>query len=588
MPRKQNGYGSFGVSGFKGVDRQTNKGKGTRALGNYPSNRTFGSTVNRSVIEQYNIDSKWARWRRGLEYFYQGAYLLFEKLDAVLYQGSQFEIPVTFDGYRFATKNADSRTHYSIRRTLKEDRDLGTIVEVQNNQRLYPEQYASNEIWCKVQGSLDLSASDPLLVRSYNDRVTDGETTATISWVLTEQKRPASYAGKSAREATSVVVNIPLDEIRDTAFIKENKGNLQALVGQSVYMPNFEITRPVSLFDKFKDYNEYWSVDVADFVGGSNVQILKNDGNLPPLLGDIKELTPIYSTDDSSGRLDSEFIFEKARFQRFYGQQYLTADLVRQEVSSLSYAVQPWNINSIKVDEETNHLELTSTPFQASLYLYAPVSADRWVIFSGNSFTIQSIDNNAVGEYNHKAPIPGEQLWQKLRIDGEPWMDEVFTSGNPLRLADIYTCSCPAYLHAVIRNPEVYGETGMLNRQSRAPFPTAKGVDDYKLAGVGRAATIAQSWATADYTKSFKLCKHTIASMFINKIRVEEPNDFPAFEGRTDFEQKLAKDVNEVVDEFSAQLRRSEITTVEIVYALAEALNLDDIELGYVLLTSRF
>ena len=84
MPRKQNGYGNFGVSGFKGVDRQTNKGKGTRALGKYPSNRTFGSTVNRSVIEQYNIDSKWARWRRGLEYFYQGAYLLFEKLDAVL------------------------------------------------------------------------------------------------------------------------------------------------------------------------------------------------------------------------------------------------------------------------------------------------------------------------------------------------------------------------------------------------------------------------------------------------------------------------------------------------------------------------
>ena len=45
---------------------------------------------------------------------------------------------------------------------------------------------------------------------------------------------------------------------------------------------------------------------------------------------------------------------------------------------------------------------------------------------------------------------------------------------------------------------------------------------------------------------------------------------------------------NEVVEEFMAQLRRSEITTVEIIYALAEALHLDDIELGYVLETSRF
>ena len=54
------------------------------------------------------------------------------------------------------------------------------------------------------------------------------------------------------------------------------------------------------------------------------------------------------------------------------------------------------------------------------------------------------------------------------------------------------------------------------------------------------------------------------------------------------FETTLAKDINEVADEFNAQLKRSEITTVEIVYALAEALNLDDVELGYVLLTSRF
>ena len=76
--------------------------------------------------------------------------------------------------------------------------------------------------------------------------------------------------------------------------------------------------------------------------------------------------------------------------------------------------------------------------------------------------------------------------------------------------------------------------------------------------------------------------------MFINKIRVQEPNTFPSVDTREKFEAKLAADIREVADEFNAQLKRSEMTTVEIIYALAEALNLDAIELGYVLLTSNF
>ena len=76
--------------------------------------------------------------------------------------------------------------------------------------------------------------------------------------------------------------------------------------------------------------------------------------------------------------------------------------------------------------------------------------------------------------------------------------------------------------------------------------------------------------------------------MFINKTRVQEPNTFPAFDAREKFESQIAKDINKVADEFNSQLKRSEITTVEIIYSLAEALNLDDVELGYVLLTNRF
>ena len=76
--------------------------------------------------------------------------------------------------------------------------------------------------------------------------------------------------------------------------------------------------------------------------------------------------------------------------------------------------------------------------------------------------------------------------------------------------------------------------------------------------------------------------------MFINRIRVQEPGSLPTYELRQSFEEKLAKDINEVADEFTSQLRRSEITTVELIYSLAEALNLDAVELGYFLLTSKF
>ena len=55
-----------------------------------------------------------------------------------------------------------------------------------------------------------------------------------------------------------------------------------------------------------------------------------------------------------------------------------------------------------------------------------------------------------------------------------------------------------------------------------APLPSATGSNTYDLAGQLQVAGIASSWATEEYKRSFKICKHTIASMFINKI-VEEP-----------------------------------------------------------------
>ena len=69
MPRKNNGFGKVDSFRFKPLSKSTKAGNGTGAAGSYPSDRQFGTLITRSAIEKYNIDSKWARWRRGYELY---------------------------------------------------------------------------------------------------------------------------------------------------------------------------------------------------------------------------------------------------------------------------------------------------------------------------------------------------------------------------------------------------------------------------------------------------------------------------------------------------------------------------------------
>ena len=589
MPRKQNGFGntkSFAVSGAEKVNHRTDKGKGRGAAGQYPSNRRYGSSITRSAIEQWDLDSTWARWRKGMEYYYQAAYLAFEETNAVLFQGTEVEVPVTFSGYRFATKNADSRTHYAIQRTIDDNVILGFVEEVYNDPTEYPEYYNNREIWIKVIASRNI-LSDLALIRAQGERVGTGTTAANVKYILKTDGRPTQYIGKSGPEGVSVKSTIPLNEVLQSAYVQEN--GVESLVGEIVYQPDFYTLRNTTVFDQFIDFNEAFAVRTNEIEGGVRISILDGSNDLPPTLEDIKELTPIVETTSGTTQLLGDFVFRKSDYQRFFGKQYLTADVVKQEVSDLAYAIMPYTILGVKEDTANNLLEITSVPFQATMSLFVPIAQERLVVLSDNSFTTMEDDIDSNGNYNHELGAPGEELWKKLNLDVDPWQDQTFVQGQTLLFADLYTCSCPAYLHAKIRNPEARDEDGRkTNRQSRAPAPTAKGAGTYDRAGINKVSSIIDTWATEQYKRGFKVCKHTIASMFINKIRVMEPNTFPSYETREKFESKLAKDIQEVADEFNDQLKRSEITTVEIVYALAEALNLDDVELGYVMQSASF
>ena len=586
MPRKQNGFGgkSFAVSK---VNQRTDKGRGTKAFGIYPSDRRFGSTVTRTAIEQWDLDSTWAMWRRGMEYFFQAAYANFEETNAVLFQGTESEIPVKFTGYRFPTKNADSRSHYTIAREIENNIQLGFITEIQSDRYAYPEQYANDEIWVKVTASRSL-ISDLTLLRSIGDRVGTDTSAANILNVLTTEGNPAVYIGKSRADGMRSTATVPLDEVKETEFVKKN--GIEALVGKVVYEPAFYTARPVTQQDVFTDDDEFMSVEVNEVSAGIGITILDTDTNLPPTLGDIEDLDSIYTTENGgNSKLGGQFIFKKSDYQRYFGKKYLTADLMRSEVATLSYAIMPYIVLGVRELPATNSLELVSVPFQATLSMYAPTADERTVVFAGNSFTVIAPDYNEDGEYNHAPEAPGAEEWQKLKIGVDPWMDQTFIAGDQLLFADLYTCSCPSYLHAKIRSPETLDEEGRkLNRQSRIPLPTAKSADSYTEAGILKVAGIIESWGDLRYKRGFKLCKHTVAAMFIDKIRVEEPNTFPSVESRKVFEEKLKQDIEDINAEYINLLKRSEITTVEIVYSLAEALNLDDVELGYVMQTASF
>ena len=193
MPRKQNGFGNTKSFAAKAVNHRTDLGKGVGAAGFYPSNRRYGTSVHRSVIEKYNLDSDWVKWRKGYEYYNQAVWYRLQDLDefsgeykdsqiqSVLYQGTPYEIDVVFDGFKFATKTSDSNNHYVMKRTTTSKSDLGVITGVNNNPQEYVTNKANREIWTKI-----LPGKDGALLRQMvGERVSDGETEATLEtqWI---------------------------------------------------------------------------------------------------------------------------------------------------------------------------------------------------------------------------------------------------------------------------------------------------------------------------------------------------------------------------------------------------------------------
>ena len=595
MPRKQNGFGNPKSLGFKGAGR-VDKGKGVGAPGTYPSKRRYGSSVHRTVIEKYNLDSDWTKWRKGYEYYSQAAWYRLQDLDdfsgeykdsqiqSKLYQGTPYEVDVVFDGYKFATKGADSNNHYVMKRTTVSSPDLGTVTGVYNDPFKYPEYKASKEI--RVVGNP--GPDSRLLLQMIGERITDGETEATLSYLLNANDHPALYIGKSDEDLTEVTVDLYTEELT----ILQEFDSPQDLVGKIVYIKDFYVEKPIEQFKKFDfiDSDYYFSVETEDFVDKVDIEVLDpGESVLPPSLYDINTLPKVIDAPDSTYIIKGTYNFKKDKYQRFFGKQYLTADLVADEVQTASYAIMPMTILGVDIIPESSSLVLKCVPFVSELKMYSTPPGNNTLIFTDYSFTKFGIDEYD-GEYYHALGKPGTTPWMRLDTDVDPWMDEVFTSGNSLRPATIYTCSCPNHAHAILRAPQSTQDEGTrkINRQRRYPLPTVLGNSDFDSRGTNQAAGLVESWESREHKMGFKMCKHSIAAMFIDRIKVQEPNKYPTVEAREDFEEKLKKEIAEVADEFAVSYERGGITTLEVIFALAQGLNLDEVETAYVILNSNF
>ena len=69
-------------------------------------------------------------------------------------------------------------------------------------------------------------------------------------------------------------------------------------------------------------------------------------------------------------------------------------------------------------------------------------------------------------------------------------------------------------------------------------MPTVMGRNDFQSVGLNQAAGVVESWETREQRMGFKMCKHSIAAMFIDKIKVIEPSSYPTAESREKFEDK--------------------------------------------------
>ena len=126
-----------------------------------------------------------------------------------------------------------------------------TYIMVKKTEFKYPTEKANREIL--VSGSVGKDSR--LLLQMVGERITDGETEASLNYVLNDKLHPGLYVGKSPVE-TPVNIKLTIDK-------SKIEQPLQSLVGKIIYIPQFYKEKPTADITNFEFIDDSYTFDVA-------------------------------------------------------------------------------------------------------------------------------------------------------------------------------------------------------------------------------------------------------------------------------------------------------------------------------------
>lgn len=594
MPRKQNGFGKS--TGFKDGFDQNRVDKAKRKVmpsGQYPSNRSFGTTVTRSNYQQWNIESSWQKWRRGYEYARQG---IWNELDlnfkTDMFGGTGDALPMSFTCTRFPGGENDTAIRYVSSRIPDTHNSFATVASVPNNPLASGNKtpMANYELYVQISNS----GYNPLIrkfrgVRLTNKEITAGfgynEThTATVKDVLNSNKMPARYKGMSDGKSTIVRYYIPKTVIDQTSFVINNAGDPRSLIGQIVIpydQSSFLQTSAPSDTYEFKDYAEHWTVE-ASINSSCTIKIIEDSGqNAETIFAETTEGVILPKRSSTSFSVSDTWKFLKDPYQKYYPGRYIGASLIEQNVTESSLVIPPLYIANI-VESGSNY-EIWTIQHESEFNLFND-AAGGYIVFNTKSFASTARKNsNSVG----------------VSLDTDPYLDETFVTGDSLYISREYSCNCPSYSNAVVRSPELlyrkYDATKSAlkkNRQYYYPLPSSANTRDQQDRSNNLYSGVVSKWKTATQNVGLPLCKHSIAGLFATRnpgedenagVYVEEPSEYPTYEGRQSFEKKLADEFKNKSFIKYEQISRSDLTNVDLSWSLIQLLGMSEQELGEIL-----
>ena len=146
------------------------------------------------------------------------------------------------------------------------------------------------------------------------DRITDGQTSATIDWVLNAEGTPGLYIGKTKpNELAKATVEISLADLKASPWMQERGNNIQELVNEIVYLPDFYQRRDVNDIDEGDvfDYSNFFEVRTKLKETNQKIILFDYDDEdlLPPTLYDLAEPPENSLIIDTTGDSEIEGIF---------------------------------------------------------------------------------------------------------------------------------------------------------------------------------------------------------------------------------------------------------------------------------------